>query len=154
MALVKVAQKAGVAVFGDTVADVQSKIFDYDADIAPLFGGIAVVEISAVYLTYLAGGVGGTRQLVVDLLDSGSVVVLRTPIVQNVIISENRAFSLTQRGDDLSTVTIGSTVYSSEILPTGLFLCSGMKIRVGAVAGSDATDDMTVYLYLKAMYGI
>lgn len=160
MALSVVARGGGTYVLGDTVVDVQTKTFDFDADIRPLIGAVSA-EIPTFFLTYAADATVGTRMIVIDLLDSaGTTILLRASSVGTVAASTTTAFSFIPKGFSTGgavTLTTGAatTIFYEAWFP-GFIVESGMKLRfsVSATGGTaGAGDDMSVYLHLRALYG-
>ena len=154
MALSVVTNHTGLTILKDTVANVQSKTFDFTTDIRPLVGGASCVEIPYLYVLYTNSGVAGTREIAIDILDASDGIVFRIASAfdhSTISVSVGMAFSM---GLFASTRSISTSyLLRHEELPQNFRLVPGLKIRVLAAAGSDTADDMDVYLHMNVVTG-
>lgn len=163
MALVKVAQKGGVAVLADTVVDVQSKVFDFDADIAPLLPGVGAAQLAGMFVVYTSDATSGQRNVLLEVLDASSNTVFRAVSALSILTAgTTKSLSFWNKGFEgneiIATFGSASAHYQVPFPQDLLFLCSGLKLRVAAFALTTggivgAGDDLIVHLHLKALYG-
>jgi len=131
----------------DDVTGEQSKVFTVNDDISDQAPGtLCAVEVASIYVSYVAAAVAGTRALAVDILDSNDVLLQRIGASASLTSGQTKTFSF-GRGLTAAAITLGSATHCHEQLPSAIRLRSGMKIRVGAVSGSNGGDNMVAVVH-------
>jgi hypothetical protein len=153
MALSVVTSHTALTILKDTVANVQSKTFDFTTDIRPLVGGASCVEIPYIFVVYAANAVAGTREIAIDILDAADGIVFRIASAHAHLVNTTVGYAFSMGLFTSARDLTGVYLLRHEELPQNFRLVAGLKIRVSAPVAADAGDDMDVYLHMNVVTG-
>lgn len=127
----------------DEDVNIQTKLVDFDADVG--FGDLAIIHALRIEYT---SATGGTRPLVIEILDSASDVIR---VIDLKVAAAG--FGITTIYEVARGLSPPSTPQSGGVehdtMPDNFALLPGQNVQVRATSGSDPADDLQVHALVQ-----
>lgn len=126
-------------VIGDDAVG-REKVISFASDVQPCMHDFSAVEVLGVLAVYTASATVGTRQIALDILSAADEVLYRVMAAGTLTASQKRWLTFGQGLNAAASVGGALTEaggVNHEVLPRGLRLGQGMKLRVRDVSGSN-----------------